>query len=264
MKNIHLCIAVAPVTLVLGAYGSAPAQVEEGLLMSPGIVKGGYKLRPAERQPGSAKLLFAHDHTHGILRVSYGERYRGFVEEWSFRENAMTSSGKGVSFVMRSGFPLGDDAYRNTDTDNRSHVSAILGTEVFGSALDVRHLCRKMTEEELDLVEGCVRWAMAQVVGARTRPADDATVGNGSARCRQTPGGLRLVDLEGWADAQGVLLTVNETLGTCAFTRNGRLTVVPLGAKGFKSGSNWWSYGVPNCAVDGRWFVPLDALEART
>jgi hypothetical protein len=104
---------------------------------------------------------------------------------------------------------------------------------------------------------------VATLVGKDTQSVSSRQVAGSQVRCRAAGDGTVLVDLEDWANARRVSLAKNLVEARFAFEHNGRLTVVPLGAKGFKSGSNWWSYGVPNCAVDGRWFVPLDALEAR-
>lgn len=123
---------------------------------------------------------------------------------------------------------------------------------------------RALGRADHEFAEGCVRWAVAQVAGSRTSVAGERSIGSGRVSTRRTETGLVLADLEDWAAARGVSLTFNNRLGTCAFERSGKLAVVPLGAKGFKSGSNWWSYDTPNVAVDRRWFVPLDALEART
>ncbi|MCW5940168.1 MAG: hypothetical protein KF884_09375 [Fimbriimonadaceae bacterium] len=119
-------------------------------------------------------------------------------------------------------------------------------------------------EEELEAIEGIVRWGVARIEGSKLGSEESLTVRGKRLPCRRAPSGLILVDVEAWCQAQDLTVAKNDVLGTISFVRSDRRTIVPLGSYAFKTGSNWWQSSYVNCVRNGRWFVPLDALEERT
>mgnify|MGYP001457198404 CR=1 FL=1 len=119
-------------------------------------------------------------------------------------------------------------------------------------------------EEELEAIEGIVRWGVARIEGSKLGSEESLTVRGKRLPSRRAPSGLILVDVEAWCQAQDLTVAKNDVLGTISFVRSDRRTIVPLGSYAFKTGSNWWQSSYVNCVRNGRWFVPLDALEERT
>jgi hypothetical protein len=72
------------------------------------------------------------------------------------------------------------------------------------------------------------------------------------------PRGERLVDFAAYCAALNLTPQWNQRLGTASFGT----VIVPLAAKGIKSGSRWIDSDDISLVHGGKWFVSFEALEA--
>jgi len=111
-------------------------------------------------------------------------------------------------------------------------------------------------------VEGIARKIIASVAGKNSTQRPNAVVNGQSMPCRKGAEGKDMVPLASWCSARGISVSTNSRLGTATFTRNGKTVIIALGARAIKVGADWRDLGDTIALHEGKWYVPLAALEA--
>lgn len=111
------------------------------------------------------------------------------------------------------------------------------------------------------MVEGLARRCLARLRNLDAKSAASTRIGSSDVPSAIGANGDRLVELDGYAKARGVELSVNERQGTAAFKVRGVQVIIPLAARSIKAGPEWYASKDISIIRNERWYVPLAALE---
>jgi hypothetical protein len=169
-----------------------------------------------------------------------------------------------------SGLPIGYDALWSSDgtvfglyakADREFTLVIFSELPTSDSRGFAKHEPRDRTGDQ-DLVERFSRHLIANLAGRRlAERRTGALDGKQVLVRRNTLRGFDHVDLQTWAKARGWTLNLNAQRGTAAMTKGDRLVIIPLGSGTIKVGSEWKDAQDLIAQVDGRWYVPMPALE---
>lgn len=260
MKRNNLFLATV-------ALSSSSYAMDVPHVLQPGLASDGYAFDRGSYVTDGGTEFWTAKPTAALVTVRWGiAGLPSHDPSGAFREPLLPSNADlRITDGTTSGYPIGDEAIM-LPAGSRTRVTLHVrwGLNAASTYWVGRTPRTPPTAIEESLAEGCLRWTVAHLGGADTAASAGRQIAGSNVRCRRGADGTVLADLKDWASARGVQLVENAREARYAFERSGKLTVVPLGAKGFKSGPSWWSYAEPTCAVDGRPYVPLDALESRT
>lgn len=167
---------------------------------------------------------------------------------------------------LPSGMGLGTEwrIYRGHGGDSLVRVRYL--TPWTTGSVQVRNVDAKGREtapsaDRAHFAEGLARHALALAEGRRlelsgTRLLNGVTLAEGEA------GSTTMVPLTGWAKARGWAAGVDDDLGLCTLAKGGRTLKVPLGGASVKLDGLLKSLPEVVMLKDGKWWVPLNALEA--
>ncbi len=158
--------------------------------------------------------------------------------------------------------PLGTDAWT---LSNESGAKIRLRTpwmrmDVLASPF--RSGSKDAPKDTRTFIEGAARHAVALVESRRLEKSADHSLTRGRIRVWEDADGLVFADLATWATLWGWTSKVDDDAGTTTLTREGHTLVIPLGAAAIKARGKWFALPDVVMLKEGKWWVPLDALEA--
>ncbi len=157
-----------------------------------------------------------------------------------------------------SGLPLGDDAFFH-GSGREAFLSCLVGRTIVKAQMEMP----RGGAPDLALVEGAVRYVLANLAGRGHQGRGSAKVGGVLVPTSFSSPLGRFVPLDAWSRASGRKVDYDKRRGLASFTtNNGRKVTFALGAKGYQLGAKWVPLASPVARKDGQWLVPVRALEA--
>lgn len=170
--------------------------------------------------------------------------------------------------VTPSGYPLGTLVSYfqggNVTLRGGGH-SEHVGVTIYGPSFrEGRSRGRRaiVVAEESQFVERALRYALGHFSARRLSNDGSVSVGgHGYSAMKASGTNTRYIDLGTWAAENGLVVSAGQDGTVKSFTKAGKLWVIPLAAAKIKKGSIWHSLPDLVMRKDGKYYVPVAALQ---
>ncbi len=202
------------------------------------------------------------------MRIQIAEASPALVRRSAGAGMEIQSSASWTHGVTPSGYPLGTlvSYFQGSNVTLRGGgQSEHVGVAIHGASFrEGRSRGNRaiVVAEESQFVERALRYALGHFAARRLSNDGTVTIGGHRYSAMKASGtNTRYIDLGTWAAQNGLVVSTGQDGTLKSFTRDGKLWVIPLAAAKIKKGSNWQSLPDLVMRKDGKYFVPVVALQ---
>lgn len=255
MINILFLLTVFNPAIVDESHSDIRTIARSEVNTATGFVK---TAESGEDRPASSSyvVIASRQNSHSLRLLIYKEQTQAaFDRLWIDLSPSVVSTLPPTGF---SGLPIGTETRR---VEHERLISLTVADEFFATKVMLVYAPMSTRADDKELVEGLARRMLARSRGLQATVATPMTIGQTSVGTVNSSGGVRMVDLQRYAQALGLQLATNHVRGTASFSSGGEMVIIPLAAKRIKDGSRWIDTNDVSVINDGKWYVSYAALQ---